>query len=98
VISLKLGRVLREGTDRHPDFVSGHVVSAWVSLRPGASGQAAESYRAVLALDPRNIVALRGLAGILEQEGDLESAVDLLEELLEEDSIDPLACQPASRI
>jgi tetratricopeptide (TPR) repeat protein len=86
---LEARRVLRDGTDRHPDFVSGHVVSAWVSLDQGRPEQAAESYRAVLALDPRNIVALRGLAGILEQDGDLESAVDLLEELLEEDSTDP---------
>jgi tetratricopeptide (TPR) repeat protein len=85
---LEARRVLRDGTDRHPDFVSGHVVSAWVSLDQGHPDQAAESYRAVLALDPRNIAALRGLAGILEQEGEVEPALELLEELLEEDSTD----------
>ena len=85
---LEAGRVLREGLDRHPDFPSGHLVSAWVSCDRGRPGEAAESYRAALALDPRNIAALRGLAGILADEGELEAAVDLLEDLVREDPVD----------
>jgi tetratricopeptide (TPR) repeat protein len=85
---LEARRVLREGLNRHPDFASGHVVSAWVSRDQGKGDEAVDSFRAALDLDPRNIAALRGLAELLLEAGELGSALAVLEDLLEEDPMD----------
>jgi tetratricopeptide (TPR) repeat protein len=85
---LEARRVLREGLDRNPDFAPGHLVAAWVSRDQDRREEAVDSFRAALDLDPRNIAALRGLAGILVEAGEVGSALAVLEELLVEDPTD----------
>ena len=81
-------RILREGLRRHPDFLSGHVVSAWLSLDEGKLDQAETHYQDALELDPRNVAVLRGLSELHLSRGDEESAMPFLEALIQEDPID----------
>jgi len=81
-------RVLREGLGRHPEFLSGHVVAAWVSVDQGDFQDAESQFRTALELDPHNISVLRGLAEILLDRGEVGSALGLLEALQREDPID----------
>ncbi len=81
-------RLLRDGLGRHPDFLSGHVVAAWLSVDQGQLEDAESRFRTALELDPKNISALRGLAEILLDRGDVGSALGFLEALLKEDPID----------
>jgi tetratricopeptide (TPR) repeat protein len=81
-------RLLRDGLGRHPDFLSGHVVAAWLSVDQGQLEDAESRFRTALELDPQNIFALRGLAEILLDRGDEGSALGFLEALLQEDPID----------
>jgi len=85
---LEARRVLREGLNHHPDFASGHVVSARLSRDQGNWDEAVDSFRAALDLDPRNLAALRGLAELLLEAGEVGSALAALEDLLEEDPVD----------
>ena len=81
-------RLLREGLRRHPDFLSGHVVAAWLSVDRGQLEDAESRFRTALELDPRNISALSGLAEILLDRGEVGSALGFLESLLQEDPLD----------
>ncbi len=81
-------RVLREGLGRHPDYLSGHVVAAWLSQDQGNSQEAEAQFRTSLELDPRNLCALRGLAEILLAREDLGPALEFMEALLQEDPLD----------
>jgi tetratricopeptide (TPR) repeat protein len=81
-------RILREGLRRHPEFLAGHVVSAWLSLDEGKLDQAETHYQDALELDPRNVEVLRGLSELHLSRGDEEQAVSYLEALLREDPID----------
>ena len=85
---LEAHRVLRDGLRRHPGFLAGHVVSAWLSLDEGQLAEAESHFRAALELDPRNVAALRGLSEIHLQRGEEGQALEFLELLLEEDPID----------
>jgi tetratricopeptide (TPR) repeat protein len=81
-------RLLREGLGRHPDFLSGHVVAAWLSVDQGHTEEAESQFRTALELDPRNLSALRGLAEVLLDRGEVGSALGFLEALLHEDPMD----------
>jgi len=81
-------RILRDGLRRHPDFLAGHVVSAWLSLDQGHPGEAERHFQAAMDLDPKNVAALRGLAELHLEKGDEDSALDYMEALLAEDPVD----------
>ncbi len=81
-------RLLREGLGRYPDFLSGHVVAAWLSVDQGKSEDAQSSFGTALELDPKNIAALRGLAEVFLDRGEVGSALGFLESLLQEDPTD----------
>ncbi len=81
-------RLLRDGLNRHPDYLSGHVVAAWVSLDRGDAEEAESRFRTVLDMDPANVAALRGLADVLLEKGEVESAMGYLETLSGEDPVD----------
>ncbi|MCJ7628952.1 MAG: tetratricopeptide repeat protein, partial [Longimicrobiales bacterium] len=81
-------RLLRDGLERHPDFLSGHVVAAWLSMDQGKPEEAESRFGTALELDPHNISALRGLAEILLDRGEVDSALGLLDSLLREDPVD----------
>ncbi len=86
---LEARRILREGMERHPDFVSGHVVSAWLSLDQGRPEEAAASFEAARELDPQNLAALRGMAEILLEKGEVGAALGYLRDLAQQDPLDP---------
>ncbi len=81
-------RLLREGLGRYPDFLSGHVVAAWLSVDRGKSEEAESSFGTALELDPKNIAALRGLTELFLDRGEVGSALGFLESLLQEDPTD----------
>jgi len=81
-------RLLREGLGRYPDFLSGHVVAAWLSVDREKSEEAESSFGTALELDPKNIAALRGLAELFLDRGEGGSALGFLESLLQEDPTD----------
>lgn len=72
--------ILEEGIARHPDYPSGHLVRARALTDLNRPAAAEDSLRRVLELDPRNLVALRGLATLAEKRGDAAEAVRLLEQ------------------
>lgn len=65
-----LGRTLR----LRPDWAEGWVRRAGILFAMGDAVRAADDLRRALAADPRHYTALFGLAGIMEEEGDLRSA------------------------
>lgn len=81
-------RLLRDGLTRHPDYLSGHVVAAWLSMDRGLLGEAEARFKAALELDPKNIAALKGLAEVLLDQGEIPAALELLETLNGEDPTD----------
>ncbi|MEM7416392.1 MAG: hypothetical protein AAF389_12890 [Gemmatimonadota bacterium] len=67
--------LLNDGTSRHPDFTTGHVVAARLYHSQGMNGEAEFAARRVLELDPGNLLALSTLSSILEDgEGEDEAA------------------------
>ena len=67
--------LLSDGTSRHPDFSTGHVVTAQLYSDWGMSAEAELAARHALDLDPENIVALSILGSILVERGDAEAGV-----------------------
>ena len=66
--------VLEHGLLRHPDYPSGHIVHARTLRDLGRLDESLESFRRVLELDASNLVAMRELAGLAEERGDVEEA------------------------
>jgi len=81
-------RLLREGLTRHPDFLAAHVVYGWVHRDGGKLDEAEHWFREALALDPKNIEALRGLGEVLLERGEIPEALGYLELLRQEDPTD----------
>ena len=65
--------LLQDGTSRHPDFATGHVVTAQLYVDWGFPAEAELAARRVLELDSENIVALSILGSILVERGDDEA-------------------------
>ncbi|MGB1841128.1 MAG: tetratricopeptide repeat protein, partial [Longimicrobiales bacterium] len=65
--------LLQDGTARHPDFATGHVVTAQLYVDWGFPAEAELAARRVLELDSENIVALSILGSILDERGDDEA-------------------------
>jgi len=66
--------ILDTGIARHRNYPSAHIVRARTCIDLGQSGAAEESYLRVLELDGSNLVALRGLAALARERGDLAGA------------------------
>lgn len=81
--------LLADGLDRHPEFSSGHVVAAWVAREEGDREGVKSSFHRVLELDSENVVALRAMGGICEDEGREEEALSYFRRLQELEPHDP---------
>lgn len=77
--------ILDEGLERHPDYLSAHIVRARCLRVQGRTVESEDVFRHVLDLDGENLVALRSLAEMAWERGDDATARDRLEELLELD-------------
>lgn len=77
--------VLAIGLANHPAYVPALIVQARCQVDAGAVTEAEESFRAVLATDAHNIIALKGLADLCELGDRPEVAAGFLERLLEAD-------------
>lgn len=64
--------LLRDGLDRHPGFVAGHLVAAQLFLEKGLLEEAELASRRALELDPENPMAVEILAAALEAKGAAE--------------------------
>lgn len=77
--------VLDEGLERHPEYLSAHIVRARTLQALDRTEKAEAAYHRVLALDRQNLVALRALAELARERGDLSDARERYERLLEVD-------------
>ena len=69
--------LLADGTSRHPDVTTGHIVASRLYLEQGMHGEAEFAVRRVLDLDPCNTVALSTLATILDDRGECDETATL---------------------
>lgn len=79
-------RAATEGLERHPNLPDGHDLYARILVDSGDFERARDEWDIALALDPRHVGALKGLAFLRFQEGDLDGALENLETAL---SVDP---------
>ncbi len=77
--------LLREGLERHPDYIGAQIVLGRCHLDLGEESEASGAFQRVLDLDGENIIALKALADIAEHGGRRDEAVARLERLLEID-------------
>ena len=75
----------KAGLERHPDYVSAHIVFARCLIDQKNDAGASDVFRKVLALDPENVLALRILAEIAERGGRFDEAAEWLGRLLAAD-------------
>ncbi len=73
------------GLERHPDYVSAHIVYGRCLMDQKNDVGAEEVFKKVLSLDPENIIALKVLAEIAERGSRHDEAVDWLSRLLAAD-------------
>src|SRR6266566_6486682 len=86
----------QSGLQRHPDYVSAHIVYGRCLIDQKNDAAAIEAFRRVLSLDSENVLALRMLAEIAERGGRFDEAVEWLGKLvnvdpMNEDAADALA-------
>lgn len=77
--------ILEEGLERHPRYLSAHVVRARCLRALDRGERAREAFEQVLRLDGHNQVALRSLAELALERGETEEARRHLEALLQVD-------------
>lgn len=77
--------LLREGLERHPDYIGAQIVLGRCHLDLGEEAEATGAFQRVLDLDGENVIALKALADIAERGGRRAEAVARLERLLEID-------------
>ena len=75
----------KSGLERHPDYVSAHIVYGRCLIDQKNAGAADQVFRKVLELDPENVIAFKVLADIAERSGRLSDAVIWLTKLLAAD-------------
>jgi tetratricopeptide (TPR) repeat protein len=75
----------RSGLERHPDYVSAHIVLGRCYLDKKGDGEAEQIFRKVLELDPENVIAFKVLADIAARGGRFDEAVSWLTRLLAAD-------------
>ena len=79
--------VVRAGLEKHPDYLSAHIVLGRCLLDKKDDEGAGQAFEKVLGLDAENIIALKSLAEIAERKGELIRARQWLQQLLK---IDPM--------
>jgi tetratricopeptide (TPR) repeat protein len=79
--------VVRAGIEKHPDYLSAHIVLGRCLLDKKDDGGAGGAFRRVLTLDSENIIALKSLAEIAERGHELVQARQWLQQLLK---VDPM--------
>jgi tetratricopeptide (TPR) repeat protein len=85
-----LGRaesLLREGLEKHPDYLSARIVLGRCLADKGSNAEAAEQFDFVLSMDPQNLIALRSLAEIALADDRADDAERWYRELL---AVDPM--------
>ncbi|MBT8247618.1 MAG: tetratricopeptide repeat protein, partial [Acidimicrobiia bacterium] len=87
--------VLDEGLLRHTDYPSGHIVRARALRDLGRVDETLESFRRVLELDGANLVAIRELAGLADERGDIREARHWYERLAH---VDPANLEVRQRL
>jgi len=85
------------GLERHPDYVSAHIVFGRCLMDQKNDPAASEVFRKVLALDPENVLALKILADIAERGHRYDEAVDWLTRLLSADPMNGEAAETLTR-
>lgn len=73
------------GLERHPDYVSAHIVYGRCLMDQKNDLGAEEVFKKVLTLDPENIIALKVLAEIADRGGRADEGVEWLSRLLAAD-------------
>lgn len=79
--------LLRGGIERHPDYLSAHIVLGRCLADRDAIAEAEEEFRYVLSRDPQNLIALRTLGELAAGDGRPREAAEWYRELL---SVDPM--------
>ena len=85
------------GLERHPDYVSAHIVFGRCLIDQKNDPGASAVFRKVLALDPENVLALKILAEIAERGGRYDEAADWLSRLLSADPMNGDAAEALAR-
>ena len=85
------------GLERHPDYVSAHIVFGRCMIDQKNDAGAADVFRRVLVLDPENVLALKILAEIAERGGRYDEAADWLGRLLSADPMNGDAAEALTR-
>jgi len=78
---LRALEVLETGIGRHRDYATAHIVRARAYMDLERSGDAEQALLRVLELDGNNLVAMRGLAGLARERGDVADARKWLERI-----------------
>jgi tetratricopeptide (TPR) repeat protein len=79
--------LVRAGLQKHPDYLSAHIVLGRCLLDADKDAEAAGTFRGVLELDSENIIALKSLAEIAERGGRPAEAREWLQKLLVVDAM-----------
>ena len=87
--------VLEDGLYRHPNYPSGHIVRARALRDMGRVDETLEAFRRVLELDGANLVAIRELAGLADERGDVGEARHWFERLSQ---VDPTNLEVRQRL
>lgn len=77
--------LLDTGLAQHPGYVPAHIVRGRCHLDSGERALAELDFLCVAELDPENVIALKALADLAEEEGRTSDAIHRLESLLEID-------------
>jgi len=77
--------LLDTGLAQHPGYVPAHIVRGRCHLDSGERALAELDFLCVAELDPENVIALKALADLAEEEGRTSDAIQRLESLLDID-------------
>lgn len=78
-------RLILEGLERHPNYLSAHLVLGRVYLDSERLDEAKRQFQKVLDLDPDNLIALKALGDLTVSEGSLPEARPWYERMLQVD-------------
>ena len=87
----------KAGLERHPDYVSAHIVYGRCFLDLKNDTAASQVFRKVLDLDPENVLGLKLLADIAERGGRYDEATEWLSRLLMADPMNGDAAEALTR-
>ena len=85
------------GLERHPDYVSAHIVFGRCLIDQKNDAGASDVFRKVLQLDPENVLALKILADIAERGGRFDEAAVWLGRLILADPMNGEAAEHLTR-